>query len=118
MMSKEIRSGNEVIAEFMELPHANQTDNGTLYSHTDWEGGEWAYFADDLCYQKSWDWLMPVVEKIEGYGFSVFIHNDGCYIKPTYYFGNFPAIGNIGDSKIGATYKAVLAFINWYNTKS
>jgi hypothetical protein len=77
-----------------------------------------AYFADDLCYQKSWDWLMPVVEKIEGYGFSVFIHNDGCYIKPTYYFGNFPAIGNIGDSKIGATYKAVLAFINWYNTKS
>jgi hypothetical protein len=41
MMSKEIRSGNEVIAEFMELPHANQTDNGTLYSHTDWEGGEW-----------------------------------------------------------------------------
>ncbi len=54
----------------------------------------------EMEYHKSWNWIMPVVEKIESLMFSFFIHNEGAYIKKTTYKVSFPHIGNTGENKI------------------
>jgi hypothetical protein len=58
--------------------------------------------SDLMGYDTSWDWLIPVVEKIKR---AKFILEFGCRILPD----------NEGRSKIEATYKAVVEFIKWYN---
>ena len=76
-----------------------------------------------------WDWLMPVVEKIESiedphHGFfGVHISSNSCTIQgtkfrsddiqdPPVYFYN-AVLGN----KLASTYHVVLKFIEWYNTE-
>lgn len=52
---------NKLIAEFMELPTETMGVNATIVygiNQDDW------YTADNLNYSKSWDWLMPVIDKI------------------------------------------------------
>lgn len=62
-------------------------------------------------FHSSWDWLMPVVEKIAKVGYSPFILSD----KTAYIEGKHLSI-HTGDSSLEATYKAVVEFIKWYNT--
>ncbi len=81
-------------------------------------------------YHSSWDWLMPVVEKIEkiedphhGH-FGVYISSNGCSIQatnlrtdkpmadPPHYFNDV-----VLDTKIKATWYAVIQFIQWYKNK-
>ena len=50
---------NKLIAEFMEL----EVDNG-LYCYTTAMDD---YKTDTLYFDSSWDWLMPVVDKIESF---------------------------------------------------
>jgi hypothetical protein len=80
---------------------------------------------NQMQYHKSWDWLMPVVEKIESFEGG----EDGDLMRGHLYnfrieqhFVNiFDAesmddiIEMIGDSKLDATYNAVVEFINQYN---
>ena len=47
---------NKIIAEFMEVLHQGIFPPVTI--------GERMYTLDELQYHTSWDWLMPVVEKI------------------------------------------------------
>lgn len=72
----------------------------------------------DLKFHTSWDWLMPVVEKIESLGYIVSLTNKACHIlmngktlfdKPMQF---------ISSTKIEATYNAVIEFINWYNSNT
>lgn len=57
MTSEEIANGNVLIAHFMGL---NQGNNWEVRSGmAQWE------CPIDLYYNTSWDWLMPVVEKID-----------------------------------------------------
>lgn len=69
-MNKEVLKGNKLIAEFMaEEPEVLKRDlkrAGTLES---------------MQFHKSWDWLMPVVEKIESMGFNVKIEGISCSIS-------------------------------------
>ncbi len=72
---------------------------------------------DAMKFHTSWEWLMPVVEKIENFHpYQDFIIGGNRAILESYssveelYSGIFD-----GDSKIEATYKAVIAFIGWYN---
>lgn len=77
--------------------------------------------AQDLEYNTSWDWLMPVVEKIEtmGYEFSINGERLGEGLKHNTWIG-LPN-GNILEkdqwfsSKIESVYDAVIQFIQWYN---
>ena len=99
-MNKEILKGNKLIAEFEgrinELCHDNNT-------------------SSPYNYEKSWDWLMPVVERIDSrtpYDPRVTIEHNWCSIKVP--DGRFD-IEIIGSSRIEATYKAVVEFIKWYN---
>ena len=68
--------GNKVIAKFMGLTYKkdkffhveNNSDSyweGTI-EHTGWWKNNFPIdYEDELHYHKSWDWLMPVVDKIE-----------------------------------------------------
>ena len=56
-------NNNKLIAEFMGCTHPfNDIHDATLYKV---EQG--TFELDELEYHTSWDWLMPVVEKIEDY---------------------------------------------------
>lgn len=62
-------------------------------------------------YSKSWDWLMPVVQKIESLGYVFTIQGGkaefGEMISETRCF--------IADDKLSSTHKAVVWFIQEYN---
>ena len=103
-MKKEVLEGNRLIAEFMaEEPEVLMQDlkrAGTLES---------------MHYHDSWDWLMPVVERIDSrtpYDPCVTVEYNWCSIKTLNGEFNIEVVGN---SRIEATYKAVVEFIKWYN---
>jgi hypothetical protein len=83
----------------------------------------------DLQYHTSWDWLMPVVEKIEQLyigeyvAFMVEIKNQSCCIYCHYKDQQDGVIYRTPylsrrENKIEAVYLAIIAFIKWYNTQS
>ena len=89
---------NKLIAEFMEYPNL-----GTK--------GDFSY----LKYHKSWDWLMPVVEKIENLGYEFFIVEDRVKVSHNTDHSIETIIDLTSRSKLNATYNAVVEFINQYN---
>ena len=128
-----MKTDNELIAEFMgnrKVPtelYGNDKcpyfyyptkDNFVLtseiVSREDFDINDYAWSLYNLDYSGSWDWLMPVVEKIETLGYfcminkwtSVYTGSDGERIQVTTVEGK---------SKIKNTYKAVVEFIKWYN---
>jgi hypothetical protein len=86
---------NKLIAEFMGMNYGDPIES--------------------MEYHTSWDWLMPVVEKIEGlrdskgnaYRFII----DMCNAQIE--GANIEILG--GAFKLETTYKAVVEFIKWYN---
>jgi hypothetical protein len=68
MKTEEIEEGNRLIAEFEGMKHVNDDPEvypeGYMYSENE---GTWK--VSDLQYHASWDWLMPVVEKINSVPF-------------------------------------------------
>lgn len=90
--------GNQLIANFIGI----LTDGDRTSKH---------FGSKLLQYHSSWDWLMPVVEKIEA------IEDSDNYEVDI--FGNCCQIGisenAIGETKIEATWNAVILFIQWYN---
>lgn len=104
--------GNKLIAHFMNFEHEGET---LLYYHN----GE-PSIKPDLEYDTEWNWLMPVVEKIE---------QTGIYSKMWYnlefdrYEAHFFAPGHTvefierGPDRITTVYLAVLQFITWHNSK-
>ena len=84
--------------------------------------------AENLMFDFSWDWLMPVIDKIEvglsndQQEFRVVILEDEVSITQKYRNGvllkDFEVIVQVdsdGSTKLQNTYKAVVQFINWYN---
>lgn len=82
---------------------------------------------DNLLFDKSWDWLMPVVDRIEGLKIVVDIHRHwGTMVEDEveemYFCTMQIKEGHTidiawEDNKIDAVYKAVVEFIKWYNNK-
>ena len=99
---------NKLIANFMGLPLVPcniGTENGAVtqgYMHPKINV---PCTTDGLQYKYSWDWLMPVVEKIEG----LRDLKGNAKIEGT----NIEIIG--GAYKLETTYKAVIQFIKEYN---
>lgn len=116
MTAEEIIQGNKLIAEFMGY----ELYNG-LFIHSESETpiGN-TFYPDQSKYHSSWDWLMPVVEKMESKGFEVQIGRS-LFVKNT----NYCMIHDIGNAfciehedvadKIIVVYRAVIEFIKWYN---
>jgi hypothetical protein len=111
-----ILENDELIAIFMGFKRdlGYTYKDGIFYQHAD-RMGVYGPTSQPFEYNTSWDWLLPVVEKIESLGFIFTIHSDAAYIRKFWYKGNFPHIGNVAENKITATYKTVVEFIKWYN---
>ena len=102
------KSDNELIAEFDEL-YSEKVHGKMLWTHKDNNGESWSYAKHELEYDKSWDWLMPVVEKIESLGYSTRILDVGMGIEGKIIIERF------GKTKIEGTYNTVISFIKLYN---
>ena len=121
---KELHSGDSI--QYTTSGYTTYCDNtectegvatiGTCLEKCWWLGdeSEEAYVLEDMKYATSWDWLMPVVEKIESLGYDTELVNrldEG---------GNFFCINDsvvpqtYAETKIEATYNAVIGFINDY----
>lgn len=79
--------GNKLIAAFMDFKVTEKQKPHHELVWYDWDG------AKDVLYHESWDWLMPVVEKINE------VHPMGIAMH----------------YKISEQYKVVVSFIQWYN---
>ena len=126
---KTIEQQNAMIAEFMGCTFEyKKTDkaqvkvvNGLLNFIPDWRrkiglstSGVTYLPVRDLKFNTSWDWLMPVVEKIEKYNDScalVIIEDERCHIDTQNGF----SVDSTSESKILSTYNAVCQFIEFYN---
>lgn len=92
---EQITENNKLIAEFM---------GATWFGHSMENPKPWwiinskEYYSEDLKYHTSWDWLMPVVEKIG---------RKDC--------DHEPLAGVTLYSPIGMVYHAVVEFIKWYH---
>ena len=71
------------------------------------------YNLSELKFNCSWDWLMPVVQKIESQqseGYNILIEGTNCWIET-----QGVSFECMGITKLEATYKAVVQFIKEYN---
>ena len=110
------QENNKLIAEFMGLkdgdkylsPSLEETESIGLGMYVD---------SDEMRYHTSWDWLMPVVDKIESLSMVSFEKNrqeEGDY-QCLFTKGNDIFICHYADTSVEATYQAVVEFINEYN---
>ena len=108
--------GNKLIAEFMGIE--SYEANG--YTNFVYEKNN--HRTDvDLSYHDSWDWLMPVVEKIENVytkkyksGFIVRIEYKDIFVM-TLDTSEELIICDQSDSKLEGVYWTCVKFIKWYN---
>ena len=145
MKKEEIISGNKLIAVFMGyqyeaglgIEHCGwyKTIPSTFDTEKELRFGYREYLCrnDSIKYHKSWDWLMPVVEKIESlpkdnhHGkFGVHISSNTCSIQGTNLHKAIKNLSEYGavymsdpnaifNTKIESTWYNVVAFIKWYN---
>jgi len=110
-MSKE--NENKLIAEFMQIPKCDRCGDLDCGQYKFGVGNYW--HPKYMQYSRSWDWLMPVVEKIEtmDYGFKICRKVVEIYIDST----KEVIIKKKESCKIDSLYKAVIEFINFYNAK-
>ena len=104
-----MKENNKLIAEFMGYENVGTLSN-PMYEYGE-RGG--CRSLEDLCYHESWNWLMPVVQKIESLGYVFTIQGGkaeyGEMISETRCF--------IAEDKISSTYQAVVEFIKTYNNE-
>ena len=109
MNPNEITENNKLIAEFMGLMSQSLSNDGQFPVFEDPYSGEYVE-SIELSYNESWDWLMPVVEKILTDPDIAYLCQGGEGDK--YYEDLHDAVWSINIEEV---YKAVVAFINWYN---
>lgn len=105
----ETTDNNILIAEFMGIDYNPEGER--KYNK---ETGAWTY--TNVFYHTSWDWLMPVMDKIETLGYSVNItsktvaimQGHGAVYATNVYISD-------GLTKIKAAYETVVEFIKWHN---
>ena len=124
---KNIIENNKLIAEFMGV-FDKILSTGNIHS---WSDAPFYYTTEDTRekvikniskdskYNKDWNWLMEVVEKIESikietYKVRVDIYFNCCQINPTHW-EQLISIYGTKETKIEAVYNACIEFIKWYN---
>ena len=110
-MTEGIKEGNKLIARFLNWREVGANDPDTwvegVFVSPDNEG----WFPEDLNFQEDWNSLVPVIERIESLGLRVIIQYNSCLI----YSAKYDNRNVTADSKIRATWTAVVDFIQWLN---
>ena len=119
-MNTEIEEGNKLIAAFMGYKYFKSPYGGCGLCKDEKDMSTWLAVSNAI-YNSSWDWLMPVVEKIEsnpkcflnisGNECNVIIHSEYEGYEPL-----FEWCEN-NSRKIDAVWITVLEFIKWHNQK-
>lgn len=122
MTQEQILESNKIIAEFMgaEITQA--------YSKTKEQDGVLFYYPKDtspsmyrnlsssgIKYHKEWDWLMPVVDKLEELGYEININGNDCYVQQPNRKGRLVIHCKNWINKLQCVYQAVISTINWHN---
>jgi len=105
-----MKTDNELIAEFMGLPLTKREVKFT--------GGTKEVPFQNWKYNQSWDWLMPVVEKIETLYDKAFPPDFIAKLlakEPTIDHHYMDVIALPLSTKINEAYGSVVEFIKWYN---
>lgn len=118
MEKQEVLNGKKSIAEFMggkEDYYPKGLPKGTEFA------GALENHLENFDYDKDWNWIMPVVEKIaEDYDFRITWMPTALAVtyidRPDVSEGEITSMG--GMTAIENTFVAVVRFIEWYNTKS
>jgi hypothetical protein len=114
---------NKLIAEFLNTDVNNDgtyelPQFGTIRPNGNFKT---SFTLEQMKFDKDWNWIMEVVRKIEDlsdeenngeyffeiYKFGVTIFSNGDYVNEI--------VNTTGITKLDATYKAVVEFINYYN---
>lgn len=101
-----MKTDNELIAEFMGFKPYEDRRYGTMWPDPSRKDNP---VLIGQHYHESWDWIIPVIHKIQSMGYRVNID-----------FGNIEqcAISNIDPMMSvveDSAYKSVVSFIKWYN---
>ena len=128
MTETEILEGNKLIAEFMGISKQD-TFAGKRYIYCIYNNK----YSTQLHFNESWDWLMPVVEKIENLEFGKwYMHiqgntvdiedgNEGIGLWDFHINNEDPDFSLFPSNKklksVEAVYIAVVEFIKWYNNE-
>jgi hypothetical protein len=134
MTQEQIIEGNKRIAEFMgavaeqwypankELAPEMTGTHMVFPKDKEYPGNEKHHSVSCLKYHTSWEWLMPVVDKIESIGQThVEFGKKHCRIQPILYNPKKDCMEwhvlheTQCATKIEAVYTAVTSFITWYN---
>lgn len=120
-MKKSILIQNELIADFMQYERNRLKyfipQHGYINSESLWKD---MFPSEHLKFHKSWNWLMPVLQKIESIDYDTLISNFQVTISvdskniTNIFIGD---ASNTVETKLQAVYKAVVEFIEWYNKK-
>ncbi|MEX0597531.1 MAG: hypothetical protein WD512_13645 [Candidatus Paceibacterota bacterium] len=111
MKGKAVIQNNELIAEFMEFGFIAGDVNWycptNLYAQFDC-----SFYPDELRFHKSWDWLMPVIEKI--------VKIMETSHKHTQYDGSYDFYHDLNEMSflhitISDMYIFIVKFIKWCN---
>lgn len=105
-----MKTDNELIAEFMGFEFKNDHTNVKY-----WHYNELNLVSTDLIFNESWDWLMPVVEKM--YSLWLGVGEDGFQKSLNLRLHSFSRKCPI-HSPITQVYLRVVEFIKWYNKNS
>ena len=97
---------NKLIAEFMGIESDNAKMRGHLY-----ECPVTAEYVSTLEYQTSWDWLIPVMKKIDSY-----VNEEMSFAEFDDYRNKYRFIADISiHNDISDVYNQVVEFIKSYN---
>lgn len=106
MNNTEIIEGNKLIDKFMGA--IRRTDYG--------KNNDYFSYISAIKYHSSWDWLMPVVEKIQSLGFKFIIGDSN---RVTVYNKDYDwRNGHTEDFLIECVWHGVVQFIKWYNNQN
>jgi len=105
MNTEQILKGNKMVAKFDGWVLIPESDNKFVPEHYE-RGQDWMDNINNLKYHTSWDWLMPVVQKI-------LTTNTGTLDVYSLYVSDSLRTANIDD-----VYESVIDFLTWYPTPS
>jgi hypothetical protein len=98
---------NRIIAEFMGIKVP--IENGDEIERLAIQNGDELWYSHELEYHDSWEWLMPVVEKIESLGFEFNIGGD---VVRIFDMNGNELIDTSASTKIQSIYQAIVRFVS------
>lgn len=102
MAERHILEGNQKIKRF-HLEHALESFNEGMMHE-----------KDAIMYNRSWDWLYPVLKLIEKQGYEVNMGPTSCQIYDGEHCITYT---DLQDARLAGTWKAVIDFIDYHKTK-